>query len=155
MSTHTIEKFCNFSKISSPFLTSAFALWARLHLGYIFFTVGLGRLKDWESQSFLFEEIHPVPFIPSFFSAVATTAGEIILPIFLFLGLATRLGAFGLLIMTLVIQFIVGATPEGTANNIANPVHYFWMFMALYLVLYGGGKLSLDTVVMKKFCKKN
>lgn len=139
---------------SKPSLTSLLALWARLQLGYIFFSAGVTRLKDWDSQTFLFTEIHPIPLFSPLFSAIIATAGEIIFPILLFLGLGTRIGALGLLGMTLTIQFIVGQTEIGQQNSISNPIHYYWIFMSLYLFLHGGGKLSLDALRVKFLTNK-
>ncbi|BCH24578.1 DoxX family protein [Mesorhizobium sp. L-8-3] len=67
--------------------------------------------------------------------AFASGSAEILLPILLVLGLATRLAAFGLLIMTIVIQFTV---PDGW------PIHVTWAAMALGLMAWGPGRVSLD-----------
>ena len=64
------------------------------------------------------------------------------LPVLLVLGLGTRFAALGLLAMTAVIQLTV---PEGWAN-----FHLPWAAMALALVVYGGGPLSLDRMLSSK-----
>ena len=51
------------------------------------------------------------------------------------LGLATRLAALGLLAMTLVVQLTV---PDGW------PVHVTWAAMALGIMAWGPGRISLD-----------
>jgi DoxX. len=61
---------------------------------------------------------------------------EILLPILLVLGLATRFSALGLLVMTAVIQLIV---PQGWVN-----FHLPWATMAIALIAVGPGRLSLD-----------
>ncbi len=68
---------------------------------------------------------------------VAFTAGsaEILLPIFLVLGLVTRVAAFGLLAMTIVVQLTV---PDGW------PLHVTWAAMALGIMAWGPGRISLD-----------
>lgn len=73
----------------------------------------------------------PVPGIMAF----AAGSAEILLPILLVLGLATRLAAFGLLLMTLVIQLTV---PDGW------PLHITWAAMALGIMAWGPGRISLD-----------
>ena len=73
----------------------------------------------------------PAPEIAAF----AAGSAEIVLPILLVLGLATRFAALGLLIMTLVVQLTV---PDGW------PLHATWAAMALGLITYGAGRLSLD-----------
>lgn len=69
--------------------------------------------------------------------AVAFAAGsaEIMLPILLVLGLATRLAAFGLLVMTAVVQLTM---PDGW------PIHVTWAAMALGIMAWGPGRVSLD-----------
>lgn len=74
---------------------------------------------------------YPFPHVTAFAAGTA----EIVLPILLVLGLGTRLAAFGLLVMTLVIQLTV---PAGW------PVHVTWAAMALALMAFGPGRLSLD-----------
>ncbi|TIM62551.1 MAG: DoxX family protein, partial [Mesorhizobium sp.] len=67
--------------------------------------------------------------------AFASGSAEILLPILLVLGLATRLAAFGLLVMTLVIQLTV---PDGW------PLHITWAAMALGIMAWGPGRVALD-----------
>ena len=69
---------------------------------------------------------------------VAAGSAEILLPILLVLGLATRLAAFGLLVMTLIVQLTV---PEGW------PIHLAWAAMALAIMTWGPGQASLDQII--------
>ncbi len=73
----------------------------------------------------------PMPAATAFLVACA----EVLLPTLLILGLATRLAAVGLLAMTIVIQFTV---PDGW------PIHLTWAAMALGIIAWGAGKLSVD-----------
>jgi putative oxidoreductase len=68
--------------------------------------------------------------------ATLSGTGEILLPILLVLGLACRWAALGLLAMTAVIQLTV---PDGWAN-----FHLPWAAMALAILVFGPGRLSLD-----------
>ncbi|WP_034851542.1 DoxX family protein [Inquilinus limosus] len=77
----------------------------------------------------------PYPFPAPEVVAFAVGSAEILLPILLVLGLATRLAALGLLVMTLVIQLTV---PDGW------PIHLTWAAMALAVMRWGPGRLSLD-----------
>lgn len=106
---------------------------ARVWLGWIFFSAGLTRVNSWGSQGFLFDSIHPVPFLPAEVAKYVTTAGELVLPILLWLGLAQRFAALGLFVMAAVIQFIVAQTPEGQENGIGHAEHYVWMLGFLLL----------------------
>ncbi len=64
---------------------------------------------------------------------------EIGSPILLFLGLATRLAALGLLIMTGVIQLVF---PYSWVN-----FHLYWAALALGVLAFGPGKLSMDFLI--------
>jgi putative oxidoreductase len=70
--------------------------------------------------------------------AFASGSAEILLPILLVLGLASRLAAFGLLVMTIVIQLTV---PGGW------PLHVTWAAMALGIMAWGSGRISLDHLI--------
>jgi putative oxidoreductase len=67
--------------------------------------------------------------------AFLVASAEILFPILLVLGLATRLAASALLVMTLVVELTV---PDGW------PVHITWAAMALGIMAWGPGRLSLD-----------
>ena len=77
----------------------------------------------------------PYPFPAPEVVAFAAGSAEILLPILLVLGLGTRLAALGLLAMTLVVQLTV---PGGW------PIHLTWAAMALGIMAWGPGKISLD-----------
>jgi putative oxidoreductase len=68
-------------------------------------------------------------------TAFLVGSAEILFPILLVLGLATRLAASALLVMTLVVELTV---PDGW------PVHVTWAAMALGVMARGPGRLSLD-----------
>lgn len=68
-------------------------------------------------------------------TAFLVGSAEILFPILLVLGLATRLAASALLVMTLVVELTV---PDGW------PVHVTWAAMALGIMAWGPGRLSLD-----------
>ena len=77
----------------------------------------------------------PYPFPAPEIFAFAAALAEILLPILLVFGLATRAAAFGLLAMTLIVQLTV---PDGW------PVHLTWAAMALGIMAWGPGRISLD-----------
>ena len=73
--------------------------------------------------------------------AFAAGSAKILLPIFLALGLATRFAAFGPLVMTFVVQLTV---PDGL------PLHVTWAAMALDIMAWGLGRLSLDHLIHER-----
>ena len=80
----------------------------------------------------------PYPFPAPGTVAFAAGSAEILFPILLVFGLATRLAAFGLLLMTLVVQLTV---PAGW------PLHLTWAAMALGIMAWGPGRISLDHLI--------
>ena len=114
-------------------------LWARIYIGLIFFRSGRAKLEDFEETIEFFEDDWALPFLSAEPAAFLATAGELILPIMLFVGLFTRIGAVGLLIMTAVIQFYV----------LPDHQHYLWMIALAMIAGYGGDKLSLDHLWLK------
>ena len=78
----------------------------------------------------------PAPTVMAFLSGCA----EITFPILLVLGLATRFAALGLLFMTLVVELTV---PDGW------PIHITWAAMALAIMAWGPGRVSLDYLIRR------
>ncbi|UWU91503.1 DoxX family protein [Bradyrhizobium sp. CB1015] len=76
----------------------------------------------------------PAPTMMAFLSG----SGEIMFPILLVLGLGARFAALGLLFMTLIVELTV---PDGW------PIHLTWAAMALALMAYGPGLISLDHLI--------
>ena len=74
---------------------------------------------------------YPAPAVVAFLSGTA----EVVLPVLLVLGLGTRFAAAALLAMTALIEVTV---PEGW------PVHVTWAAMALGIMAWGPGRLSID-----------
>jgi putative oxidoreductase len=119
----------------------------RIALAVPFFKSGLTKWDGFLSLSpaaeFLFEDefkLHifgqaydfPLPTVVAYVDSIA----EIVLPVLLVAGLATRFSALALLAMTGVIQLVV---PEGWAN-----FHLPWAGLALAIIALGPGRLSLD-----------
>lgn len=77
------------------------------------------------------------PYSFPFPGAVAFVSGtaEIVLPILLVFGLASRAAALALFAMTIVIQLTV---PDGW------PIHVTWAAMALAIIAWGPGRWSID-----------
>lgn len=94
-----------------------------------------------ESTFFLFDYEYALPLIPANIAAYMATTAEHILPILLLTGLLTRLSAFGILMMTLVIQLFVYPSAYAT--------HATWGALALLLMYRGGGAVSIDQQLLK------
>jgi putative oxidoreductase len=123
-----------------------FNLATRIWMGKIFIDSGLTRVAHWQSQGFLFEQEYKLGLLPPELWAVITTGFEIALPVLLFVGLFTRVPALGLLGMTAFIHFVVG----GLNGDYQAPYHYVWMIAFGYLVIRGGGPLSIDGLIERR-----
>jgi putative oxidoreductase len=84
----------------------------------------------------------PYPFPAPSAMAFLSGCGEIVFPILLVLGLATRFAGVGLLFMTGVVELTV---PDGW------PIHITWAAMALGIMAWGPGRLSLDYLIRRGF----
>jgi putative oxidoreductase len=125
---------------------SLIALLARGIVGWVFWQSGQTKIDGFSIKPatyYLFENEYKVPLIPPDIAAVLTTVGEVVLPIFLFVGLATRLSATAMLIMTLVIQLFVFPDAYITQG--------LWAIGLLFLMAKGPGVLSLDYLVRRRF----
>jgi putative oxidoreductase len=104
---------------------------------------GFGRLSDTAVTLFTDELMLHLPGGPYHFPTPTVTAflsgsGEILFPILLIIGLGTRFAALGLLFMTLIVGLTV---PDGW------PVHLTWGAMALGIIAWGPGPISIDHLV--------
>ena len=99
-------------------------------------------IKDTTFFQFSDAPFNQVPVLNGELGAYVTTYMEHVLPILLLFGLATRLGALGVLGMTLVIQTFV--FPE---MAVWWQTHILWVAMALVLIVRGGGLFSLDRMI--------
>jgi putative oxidoreductase len=122
--------------LAVPFFKSGLTKWD----GFFQLSGGAVYLFTEEFRLHIFGSEIPYPFPLT----MATLSGtfEIVLPILLVLGLATRVAALGILCMTAIIQLTV---PEGWAN-----FHLPWAAMALTLLTFGGGKIALDRLIFRQ-----
>lgn len=112
---------------------------ARLYVAQVFFASGLTKIRDWDITLALFEDEYQVPLLPPELAALLGTAGELVLPVLLALGLAGRFAAAGL--------FVVNAVAVISLADIAPAAlqqHLFWGSLLVALVLWGPGRWSLD-----------
>lgn len=118
---------------------------ARLSVAGIFWRSGQTKLEGWKISDMaveLFRDEYKVPLLPPELAATLATAAEHVFPIMLVIGLGSRLGALGLLGMTLVIQVFV--YPD------AWPIHGVWAVALLFIISRGPGVLSLDHLIRRR-----
>lgn len=124
------------------------SLAARIYIAWVFFASGLTKLRDWESTLFLFEEEYAVPFINFELAAWLGTAGELILPVLLVLGLLGRFAAIGLSVVNIVAVVSLEAIAPA-----AYTLHVLWGLVLVHLIVWGPGVISLDRVLKWKLLK--
>tara|TARA_R110002167_G_C12683576_1_gene651668 strand:- start:177 stop:707 length:531 start_codon:yes stop_codon:yes gene_type:complete len=162
-----IRLYQSLCKQFTLFFSDISLLFVRLIAAKVFLASGLGKWNgflDFNEQKydlFLYEFFCPEPiregalllcdantmdytegsFTVSLIETLAVVAGvvEVLLPVMLILGIFSRIGALGLVGMTLFIQLAV--FPEW--DHWWNPA--VWWFVALMVIVSNGpGKLSLD-----------
>lgn len=132
-----------YAKISER-LSPLALLALRLPVAVVFWRSGRTRVEGWnifdiaETQPFLFEYEFGLPY--PVLMAHVTAIAEHVLPVLLVLGLFTRLGALGMLTMTMVIQLFV--YPDAWLN-----AHMFWAAILFAVAVLGPGKVSLDHLI--------
>lgn len=121
--------------LAIPFLKSGLTKWN----GFLSLSPVAQYMFEDMFQLHLFGHTYPFPAadVVAYIDAVAET----VLPVLLLIGLATRFSAFGLLIMTAVIQLTV---PEGWAN-----FHLPWAALAVAIMALGAGPLSVDGLLAR------
>ncbi len=113
---------------------------ARIYVAWVFFMSGLTKIRDWETTLFLFEEEYSVPLLNYELAAWLSTAGELVLPILLVLGLAARFSALGLSIVNIVAVLSLEEIAPA-----AYTLHIVWGLLLAQVFLWGAGYLSVDS----------
>ena len=124
-----------------PILDIALRIW----VARVFFLSGLTKIQTWDSTLMLFEYEYAVPVIPFELAAYMATAGELILPVLIVLGLFTRFGLAGLFVLNLVAAI---SYPDISPAGIQQ--HTMWGLMMIVLVVHGPKLFSVDRWLDKK-----
>ncbi|GJM03079.1 MAG: hypothetical protein DHS20C08_15800 [Rhodomicrobium sp.] len=145
-----IEIAKKFTECASSLPDWLYTTIARFAVGFTFLLSGLTKVDEnymVQSKTFaLFEDIYfaklPLPDALLTPLTYIATYSELILPLLLFVGLFSRFAALGLLIMTLVIQFIVFPDQILTYKE-----HGLWAVALLAILIRGPGPFSLDYIL--------
>ena len=120
------------------------ALVARLSIAAVFWQSGQTKVDGWQvtdSAIYLFENEYTLPLVDPWLAAHLAAFAEHFFPVLLVIGLASRLSALALLVMTLVIQVFVYPG--------AWPTHGTWAACLLFIAARGPGRLSLDALIAR------
>jgi putative oxidoreductase len=118
---------------------------ARLTVAQAFFLAGLTKLRDWDVTLALFADEYQVPLLSPEVAAVAGTAGELVLPVLLALGLGGRFAAAGLSVVNAVA--VISLTEIAPA---AFQQHVFWGSLLMAVLLWGPGTWSADAWLRRR-----
>ena len=121
-------------------LQSPALLAARLYVAYVFFASGVQSLRDWNATLWLYENEFRVALLPPHVAAVLGTAGEVLLPPLLALGLSGRFGALGLFVVNAVALLSYLDALQAPAILF----HVIWGILLAVLALWGPGQWSAD-----------
>lgn len=121
----------------------------RLPAAMVFWYSARTKVEGWnifditDSQPFLFDYEYGLPF--PVFTAHVTAIAEHVLPVMVILGVLTRLGALGLLLMTAVIQAFIY-----TSFDVWWSTHMWWAATLFAVVAMGPGRYSIDHLLFKR-----
>ena len=102
------------------------------------------KIADWQSTLWLFEEEYHVPLIPPALAAVAGTAGELVFPVLLAAGLATRWAALGLSMVNAMAVVAYAQVLLSDGYEAALGQHWLWGTVLAVLFVFGPGRWSID-----------
>jgi putative oxidoreductase len=120
-------------------LQPAAALLARLYVAQVFFLSGLTKLRDWEITVALFTDEYQVPLLSPALAAWLGTAGELLLPLLLVLGLGARFAALGLSVVNAVAVLSLAEIAPAALQQ-----HILWGVLLAGLAIYGPGRWTLE-----------
>jgi putative oxidoreductase len=115
----------------------------RVAVAEVFWSSAMTKLPSWTTTIALFRDEYQVPLLPPEVAAYLATTIELSTSVLLVLGLLVRPAAAILLGMTAIIEIFV--------YPLAWPTHLQWAAMLLVLLARGGGALSLDWLIRRRF----
>ncbi len=121
------------------------ALLARLYVAQVFFLSGLTKIRDWDITMALFMDEYKVPLLPPALAAVMGTAGELVLPVLLVLGLGGRFAALSLSVVNVVAVVSLAEIAPAALQQ-----HVFWGALLAGIAIYGPGRFSVDHWLVRR-----
>ena len=130
------------SWLESPLLLAIrwFVAWQFLKSGWL-------KISNWESTLYLFQDEYHVPLLPPALAAVAGTAGELVFPSLLVVGLLGRYAAVGLSAVNVLAVISYAHVLLGEGFEAALGQHYLWGSLLLVVAVFGPGRWSVDALL--------
>ena len=129
---------------------SLFLAALRVYVSWQFLKSGWLKLQDWETTRFLFEEEYRVPLLAPSAAAVLGTAGELVFPLLLIVGLLGRFAALGLFAVNALAVVSYAHVLMSDGFEAALGQHYLWGLMLLTVLVFGPGKWSVDRILNRQ-----
>jgi len=136
------------ARLAGPVPDSLLLLFVRIVFGGIFWRSGQTKVAEgsWFTLTDATRELFRTEYagvpLPPELAAPLANAAEHVLPMLLVAGLFTRFSALGLTGMTMVLQIFV--YPDAWW-----PEHSLWVALGAVLLLRGGGRFSLDALLVR------
>jgi putative oxidoreductase len=143
----SIDRANDFAARIASWLASPLLLALRVYVAWQFLKSGWLKVSNWESTLYLFQEEYHVPLLPPAVAAVAGTAGELVFPILLIIGLLTRYAATGLFAVNVVAVVAYAHVLLSEGFEAAIGQHHLWGVMLLAVAVFGPGRWSLDELI--------
>ena len=118
----------------------------RLLVAGVFFQSGMVKIQSWSTTLALFENEYAVPLLPPELAAYLGTGAELVLPVFLALGLGGRFAAAALFVFNAI---AVISYPD--LGEVGLKDHQYWGLLLLVTLFHGPGKLSVDHLIRRRF----
>lgn len=118
----------------------------RVAIAGVFLRAGLTKISSWESTVALFADEYKVPVLAPHLAAAMAATFEVGCSTLLLVGLGTRLAALPLIGMIMTIQLFV--YPQAWSE------HLVWGSILLMLLTRGGGAISLDHLIARRFTRE-
>jgi putative oxidoreductase len=118
----------------------------RFAIAGVFLRAGLTKITSWESTVALFADEYKVPVLAPHLAAAMAATFEVGCSMLLLVGLGTRVAALPLIGMIMTIQLFV--YPQAWSE------HLVWGSILLILLTQGGGAISLDHLIARRFAGK-
>ncbi len=123
-------------------------LFVRVWVANVFWKSGIAALHDWETTVDLFTYEYKVPLLSPQAAAILGTGAELVFPVLLVLGLATRFSAASLFIFN-----IIAVISYPALNEIGLKDHIYWGILLSVTLLHGPGRISIDHFMRRKWMK--
>ena len=134
-----IAKTDRYSERIFGHISPVLLLLTRFWVAVVFFKAGLVKLDSWSSTLYLFGYEYHVPLLPPEIAAYLGTGIELVIPVFLALGLLTRpVAAF------LFVYNIMAVVSYPVLWKTGFYDHKLWGLMILINIIWGAGVFSLD-----------